>query len=296
MLLPRFNYHAPTSLAEAIEMMAQFKAKARVLAGGTDLLVNLKKRKDRAEEVISLGRLSDLKGLEVRAGGLKIGSLTTAAELATLRSDLVAISGLAEAAGVLGTPLVRNRATIGGNLVSARPAADLAPPLLCLEAKLTLAGPRGDRQVPLADFFKGPGQTIIEPEEILTEVVIPAFGPGCGGAYLKLAARRALEISIVGVAAFLCLDGQGTIKKARVFLAAVGPTPLRAASAEDLLLGERPKGEADPIFHGAGLRAAGEARPIDDFRASAEYRRHMTEVLTRRALAAAWLKARGSES
>lgn len=296
MLLPRFNYHEPESLTEAVEMMGYFQDKAKLLAGGTDLLVNMKRGLASPKEVVYLGRIPDLAAIDWPDGQTQIGPLVTAAVLARAGGELGAASVAAEAAAILGSPLIRNRATVGGNIVTARPAADLLPPLMVLQARLILTGTAGERRVELNDFCTGPGQTLIEPTEILTAIVLPPGGQGCGGGYFKLGARKTLEISIVNAAAYLRLDEDGTIKEARIVLGAVGPKPLRAPSAEKLLLGERPQGPEDPIFSRAGLVAQGEARPIDDHRGSAVYRRLMADVLTRRALGRAWLKAQGEKS
>jgi len=296
MLLPRFDYQEPKELKEAVELMDAWGQRAALLAGGTDLLVNLKKGGLKIEQVVYLGRLEGLAGLENRADGLRLGPLVTAAELAGSAAALGPAAVLAEAAGRLGSPLIRNRATLGGNLITARPAADFCPPLLALGASVVLTSRQGERTVALDGFFRGPGQTERRPEEILTSILVPGLGEGCGAAYEKLGARRTLEISIVNAAAYLKLDNDGTIRQAGLIMGAVGPTPLRAALAEDLLVGERPKDPDDPIFSGASLAAANEAQPIDDHRGSAEYRREMVEVLIRRALGRAWLRAQGSQS
>lgn len=290
MLLPRFEYHAPKTQAEALEMLARFGAKARILAGGTDLLVNLKTGRDKAAEVVSIHRLKNLAGISRSKSGTKIGPLTGIAELAS-QADLGPASFLGRAASKLGSPLIRNRATLGGNIASSRPAADTAPPLLALGAKARLKSASGQRTVDLVEFFTGPGQNVIGPDEILTGLIIPPLPQGSGGGYEKLGARKALEISIVNVAAFLSLEKDGTIKTARIALGAVGPTPLRAFEAENLLVGEKPKGPNDAIFHGAGTAAVGNSCAIDDLRGTAVYRCRMVEVLTRRALSQAYTEA-----
>ena len=290
MLLPRFNYHQPQSLDQALEIMAAHGPEARALAGGTDLLLNLKVGRDRAGEVVSLHRLEGWDVLIRSREDLRIGPLVTAARLAAeLDSGPAEVIG--QAAGMLGSPLIRNRATVGGNLVSARPAADLAPPLMALGAQAVLESKSGQRTLPLAEFFTGPGQTEKRPEELLTAIVVPNPDGRVGGGYQKLGTRKALEISIVNVAAVIRLDGQGFIKEARIFLGAVGPTPLRAKMAEILLEGEKPKGPNDPVFHGAGLAAVNDSCAIDDQRGSADYRCQMVEVLTKRALAEAFSRA-----
>lgn len=290
MLLPEFEFHEPTTVSKACEIMGQLGAKARLLAGGTDLVVNMKKKVVRPDHVVSLGRIDILKGIIEENGLLTIGACMTAAELAgaeVIRSNLPA---LADGARVLGSPLIRNLATVAGNLVSARPAADLPPPLMAYGARAVLTKTSGERSVDLKDFFLGPGKTVMDPDEILTRITIEVPRGRYGDSYIKLGVRQTLEISLVNVAAFIRLDRpDGSITKARIVLGSVGPTPLRAVSAEKALMGQSP---SDALFARAGEAAAGDARPIDDFRGSAEYRRDMVGVLTRRALSAALDRAR----
>jgi len=289
MLLPKFNYHAPTTIDEACSILGHYGAKAKVLAGGTDLLVNLKKKLLTPEELISLNKITGLtEAFEQKGKGLSIGPLSTAAYLAG--SGLIREEGgvLGQGAGRLGSPLIRNRATVGGNLVTARPASDMAPPLLVLGASLTLKGPQEERTVPLADFIVGPGQTVIQNNEILTQIFIPKFEGQSAGAYIKLGSRKALEISLVNVASFLGLGSDGSIKQARVALGAVAPTPLLSPGAAKVLTGVKPKDGKDPVFNEAARAAAQDSKPITDHRGSAEYRRAMVEVLTLRTLTAAY--------
>ena len=291
MLLPKFEYHAPTGLSEACDVLAKHNGQAKVLAGGTDLLVNMKKKLVAPKYVLGLDRLAELQGVASQKGELAIGALVTAAELAGHPKVRKSLAPLAVGAGKLGSPLIRNRATLGGNIVTARPAADLAPPLLALGARVVLTGPTGEREVPLDEFFLGPGQTVIKPAEILTRVLIPGLEPGSGGAYEKLGLRKTLEIAIVNVAAVLTLNAKGDkIASARVVLGAVAPTPIRARQAEKSLVG---KAASANSFAKAAAAAAQDAKPITDHRGSAEYRRLMVEVLTRRALDKALEQARG---
>ena len=290
MLLPRFNYHEPTTLEEACQIMAEFREKAMPLAGGTDLLVNMKKGIVSTENVVSLNRVGEFTKIDHSNGLLKIGACQTAAELAKSNVIKPAFSSLNQGANSLGSPLIRNLATIGGNLVSARPAADLPPPLMAYGANVALKNSSRERIVSLEEFFRGPGQTIMEPDEILTEISLKKPPPKSGASYIKLGIRRALEISIVNVASFITLDNQdGTIRTARVVLGAVAPTPIRAVSAENLLIGEEPD---DFHFSRAGEAAAKDSKPIDDFRGSARYRRAMVKVLTQRSLNIALEKAK----
>lgn len=290
MLLPKFDYHEPSSLDEATRLMAEIGGEAAVLAGGTDLLVNMKMGKTSPKHVVSLSRIGELKQAGRDQGSLTIGACLTVADLREVGEVKTEYKGLFEGAGSLGSPLIRNLATVGGNLVTARPAADLPPPLIAYGASIGLKKETAERTLPLEEFFKGPGETMIEPGEILCKVVLRQPPLYSGGGYVKLGVRRALEISLVNVAAFFALDGpSGPIQEARVVLGAVAPTPMRALSAEQALMGERPD---EALFEKAGEAASNDARPIDDFRASADYRREMVKVLTRRALKQAYEEAK----
>ncbi|MBA4392005.1 MAG: xanthine dehydrogenase family protein subunit M [Desulfobacca sp.] len=289
MLLPKFDYHAPTTLDEACSLLGHYGDKAKCLAGGTDLLVNLKKKLLAPEQIISLNKIGGYsQASNQNEKGLSIGPLCTAAFLAG--SQLIQNKGavLGQAAGKLGSPLIRNRATIGGNLVTGRPASDLAPALLVLGAQVFLQSSTGKRTLALEDFLLGPGQTAIQADEILSEIVLPDNEGPCAGAYFKLGSRKALEISLVNVASFLAFGPDGAIQKARVALGAVAPTPLLSPGAAKVLIGIKPKNENDPAFKEAARAAAQDSKPITDHRGSAEYRREMVEVLTHRTLLAAY--------
>ncbi len=246
----------------------------------------------RPGHLVSLTRLSELRGLAAQDGQWRLGACLSVREICASESVRSQFQALHQGGARLGSPLIRNRATLGGNLVTARPAADLPPPLLAYGARAELRSRSGERTVALADFFQGPGETAKRPDELLTAVVLPTPPPHSGAGYLKLGARRTLVIALVNVAAFLSLDGpEGAIQSARVVLGAVAPMPLCSPGAEKRMLGERPSAA---LFAAAGEAAAGDCRPIDDFRASAEYRRAMVAVLTRRALGMAWERARAN--
>ncbi|MDY7037415.1 MAG: xanthine dehydrogenase family protein subunit M [Thermodesulfobacteriota bacterium] len=288
MLLPKFKYHDPSTLEEACQVIGELKQETRLLAGGTDLLVNMKKGIIATENLISLGRIEELKEKKFFNGQLRLGACMTVAELAQSDEMKDMFNALHMGANSLGSPLIRNLATIGGNIVSARPSADLPPSLMAYDAHVVLRKSSRERTVPLSDFFLGPGQTIMEPVEILTEILLDKCPPRSGAAFIKLGVRKALEISLVNVAAFLCLDGQKDfITSSRVVLGAVAPIPMRAPSAEKILLGEKPD---EDLFSRAGKAAARDCLPIDDFRGSAGYRRAMVEVLTKRTLKTAYDK------
>ena len=289
MLLPQFEYHEPKTLSEACEFMAEFSGKAKALAGGTDLLVNMKKKLLSPEHLVCVDRVEEMKGIGLSDAEIRIGAAEKVADIASSDDVGKALGALAMGAGNLGSPLIRNLATIGGNLCSARPAADLPPSLIAYGAMVNLMSKEGRRMVAVQDLFTGPGETIMKPEELISEIAVPVPKEAYGAHYIKLGVRRALEISIVNVAAFVQLDEDGShIAEARVVLGAVAPTPIRAPSAEEAIRDGRPDGA---LFTRAAEAAARDAKPIDDYRASAEYRRDMVKVLTKRALMAAYEEA-----
>jgi len=289
MLLPRFQYHEPRSLTEACRMMAELGAAASPIAGGTDLVVNMRRGTLAPEHVVSLGRINELCAMDMTGRTLTLGACCTVASLAESSDIAAGFPALCEGALTLGSPLVRNLATLGGNLVTARPAADLPPPLMAYGGSVTLHSSQEQRVVPLDQFFLGPGRTVMKPAEILGSVAIDIPSAFSGSSYFKLGARRALEISIASVASFLALERPGgKILSARIVLGAVAPLPMRAGGAEKILIGETP---SRSLFVKVGETAARESKPIDDHRGSAEYRRDMVSVLTEKTLVAALERA-----
>ena len=281
LLLPKFDYHDPSGLDEACSIMAYHGAEAKALAGGTDLLVNMKKRLMAPSHLVHVGRVASLRQMGADTAGLIIGATVTVSELAASAEIDRYLPALGQGARGLGSPLVRNRATIGGNICSARPAADLPPSLLAYAASVVLKREGGERRIPLADFFKGPGMTAMAPGELLAAVYVPQPPPNAGAAYLNLGVRSSQDCNIVNVAAYLEIGADDTIALARIVMGSVGPVPLRAPSAEKALRGEVP---SEALFRKAGAAASGDATPILDFRGSAGYRRDMVAVLTRRTL------------
>lgn len=276
----RFEYYAPCSMDESLSLLAQYGDDARVLAGGTDLLVKLRDGRGGAfGRVVNIKRIGGLGHLTMDTDGLHIGTLVTAASL--MQSPVVQrrYPVLAQAAASMAGVQIRNLATVGGNLCNASPAADLATPLLALDAQVNIAGCRGARSIPLVAFFRGPSKTVLEPDELLTEIVVPPPQPGQRVVFLKLSPRGAMDISVVNLALSLTRSN-GTCADLRLFMGAVGPTPLRAEQAESALRGAALNAA---YVERAVQLAAEEARPIDDVRGSAWYRREMVEVLTRRA-------------
>ena len=290
MILPKFEFHEPATIGEACELMAHYRGKARLLAGGTDLLVNMKKKILSPERLVSLGRIPELSRLERSNGTLWIGAGVTVSAIAASETVDRDVPALGQGARALGTPLIRNLATIGGNIGSARPAADLPPALIAYDAVLVLQSAAGERRLPIADFFKGPGQTAAREAELIAAVAI-RVPVGCAGAgYLNLGVRKAQDCNIVNAASFLELDERAEIIRAvRVALGSVGPTPLRSPSAEAVLIGQKP---TEALFDLAADAARRDCSPILDFRGSAEYRRDMVGVLTRRTLSMALAEAR----
>jgi carbon-monoxide dehydrogenase medium subunit len=279
--LPKFNYLAPATLDEALSLLAQYKSKARVIAGGTDLVPKLKRREVKAPEyVIDLKGIPGLDKIRQDIGGLTIGALVTigVVESSPLIQQKFAI--LAQAAQSMASPQVRNRGTIAGNICNAVPSADSAPALLTLGARLKLISRKGERTINIEDFFTGPNRTALTDEEILLEIKIPDMPPKSKGVYLKLSPRRAMDLAIVG-AAVVVVPEDGICKDIRIALGAVAPTPLRTMKAETVLKGQKFN---DNLIEKAAKAAAAEASPIDDHRASAEYRRDMIEVLVKRAI------------
>ncbi len=287
----RFEYLEPTSLEEAVALLDKHWGQAKVLAGGTDVLVRLKQRVLRPQYVINLKRVPGLDTVTYRKRqGLRIGALATIRTMETSPVVKEHYPSLAEAAGMLGSVQVRNLATVGGNLCNASPSAEMPPGLLAYGAKARIVGPKGERVVPLDQFFSGPGKTCLERGELLVEVQVPDPPAHTGGAYIKLSPRAAMDCAVVGVAAVVTLE-DNKCQECRIALGAVAPTPLRTRSAEALLRG---KPVEPSLREKAGEAAMAEATPITDVRGSAEYRKEMVKVLTRRAVQQAIQRAMAS--
>ena len=279
----RFEYFAPQSLAEAIALFGEKGEGGRALAGGTDLVPQIKEggKIPMPSYVVSLRRLPELRGIEFsERTGLRIGAGVTMAELAESPVVRERYRALADGAGVVGSVQTMNMATVGGNICNAAPSADTAPPLLAYEALAVIAGPDGERELPLAEFWRGPNATALRPGELLRELRLPAPPPNTGGVYVRQTPRKQMDIAVVGVAVLLTLEGD-RIKRARLALGAVAPTVIRARQAEAALEGQP---VSEPLFAKAAQAAAAEASPISDQRGSAEFRRHLVRVTTERCL------------
>jgi aerobic carbon-monoxide dehydrogenase medium subunit len=285
----RFELALPRSVDEALRVLSERGSDAKLLAGGTDLLPQLKNGLLKPAWVVDLSGVERVRTLRSDSGGLRVGAAVSARTLERDATTQKTYTSLAESGALVGSVQIRNLATLGGNLCNAAPSADMAPPLLALDAEAVIAGPRGERRVPITDFFSGVRRTVLSPDEILLEIVIPAPGPRSGGHYLRHTPRRELDIAVVGVASQLTLSN-GVCSKARIALAAVAPVPLRAREAEQLLEG-KPVTPED--IERAAEMAVGAARPISDQRGSADYRLHLVRVLTRRTLRTALARAGG---
>lgn len=286
----RFEYHAPHSLDEAMDLLVHSGDGARLLAGGTALLVDMNEGITQAEHLISLSEVPDLNQVR-QNGGWKIGAMVTLSTIED-RAEFLngAMTALVEATRVLAGRQIRNLGTLGGNICHASPGADMVPPLLCLDAELHLVSPDGERFIELKEFLVGPDQTAIRAGEILTEVRIPRPPPRSGSTFLKVMRRQALDCSIVSVGAMVTLaKDHETCAAARIAIGAAAPVPFRAEEAESLLVGQ-PCDEA--IVQAAAERAVSAAQPITDVRASAEYRRLLVKGLVGRAVSQAWRRAK----
>jgi aerobic carbon-monoxide dehydrogenase medium subunit len=271
-----------------VKALARHGSEAKLLAGGTDLLPQMKNALLKPGVVIDLSGVSRLRAIESGNGqGLRIGAAVTARTLELDRAVRSRFLSLAESGALVGSVQVRNLATLGGNLCNAAPSADMAPPLVALDAEAVITGPKGERRVPIGAFFTGVRRTVLAPDEILVELAVPVPGAHSGGNYLRHTPRRELDIAVVGVASQLTL-ANGVCTKARIALAAVAPVPVRATAAEEALEGQAVTPER--IARAADL-AVEAARPISDQRGSADFRRHLVRVLTRRTLTTALARA-----
>jgi carbon-monoxide dehydrogenase medium subunit len=282
MSLPPFQYLAPKSTQELLGLLATHRDKARVLAGGTDLINWLAEKVICPEYVIDLDGLPDIGEMSYEDGkGLTLGA---AVKIETIeKSPLIKEKyfSLHVAAGQIGSPQVRAMASVGGNACNASPCADMPPPLVTLGATVTLVSQRGRREMPLEEFIRGNRDTAIEADELLESFFIPEPPPRSASRYATMGLRAAQEIDIASVAVNLTLSAQGTVADVRIAMGAVAPISMRARKAEELLKGQKP---GDEILNQAAKSCGQECSPIDDLRASASYRRHVIEIMAGRVL------------
>ncbi len=311
MIIHEFKYERPSSIEDALALLSEHGKGARPLAGGTDVVINMKYRSllqlvdgagskdakfeaamrvppiDRPKVLVSLRELDELCGVKVDATKTTIGPRTTMVGFIDEPALEGKPSAIKDAAMIMGSPLIRNRATIGGNLVNARPAADTLVAAIAEGAILKLKSSKGERDVAANEFVTAPGRTVKKPDELLVAIEVQN-AKGQGSAYTRQGTRKQLEIPIVCVAAWLKLDSSKNVADARICLGAVGPTPLLAQKAAAVLVGSPPTPER---LAEAAKTARSEAKPIDDFRAHADYRLDLVEVLTERTLKTALMRA-----
>jgi len=279
---PKFEYIEAKTVEEACSLLSQYAGRVKLMAGGTDLLVSMRKGKITPFHVVNIKTIPNMDYIYYGKEELHIGALATldAIESSSLIKERFPIVGAS--ACQVGSPQIRNVATLGGNLCNAAPSADMAPSLIGLEATAKLKGIHGERVVALEKFFIGPGQTILQEDEVLIEIEIPNPLPHTRGTYLKLPARTAIDLAVVGVAVVVTLDPRGIqIVDAKIVMGAVAPTPVRATRAEDVIRG---KSVEEKLVEEAAQVASEEAAPISDVRGSAVYRKEMVRVLADRAL------------
>ncbi|MDP2971017.1 MAG: FAD binding domain-containing protein [Deltaproteobacteria bacterium] len=301
--MKKFDYFKPTTLDEALSLLNQYGEKAKLIAGGTDVIVMIKQKKMAPEVLISLRGIPGLDQIEDN-GTFRIGAMVTHRTIE--KSELIRkkFSALADAVDVLGSVQIRNVATIGGNICTAAPSSDTASPLLALGAQVKLKSAKSERTIPLEESFTGPGQTVLQPGEILTWIEIQKPFPNTGSAYWKHQRRQALDLPILGVAVLISLDkatvtcsdllcttapistvlhsleeDELTCKEIRIALGVAAPTPMRAKKAENLLRGKK---ISDELLNEVAEMAAAEAQPRDSVRGEAWYRRDMIKVLVKR--------------
>lgn len=292
--LKPFTYFEPTSLSEAMEIMEERGHEACALAGGTDLLVRMKRGEVAPSALVNLKRIRGLDQIRNEPGrGTHVGALVSISEIQHEPCLSSTHPVITEAAGVLGSPSIRTMATLGGNIGRASPASDMAPALIVLGARVTIEGPAGNQERSVEDIFSGPGTLRIQTGELISSFFLPEMAPRSGAAYLKIGRRAGMDCALVGVAVKLKLgEKEKEIIDGRIALASVGPVPMRAIRAEEVLFSGPLTGER---IKEVARVASEEADPIDDMRASAWYRREMIRVLSSRALQKALTLAEGGK-
>jgi len=285
--LPPFDYMRATTADEVVRLLTEHRDRVRLMMGGTDLFVRMREGAIRPQIVVDVKHLPSIRDvLYDQQTGLTVGAAVTMNQAAGHPEVRAHYAVLAQAARSVASYQVRNRATVGGNLCNASPCADTAPATLVLEGRLVLHGPNGVRAVPVAGFFRGPGQTVMQRDELLTAVRLPIPPSGSAGEYLKLGRTQAGDLSLVGVAVFGFPDATAPSGfRFRIALGSVAPMPLRAWAAEELLASSPPE---DRTFDAAAVMAMESSTPIDDVRGSSAYQKAMVRTLTLRALHKVW--------
>ena len=282
------RYEAPLTVQEAVTLL-DTDAEARVLAGGTDLLVQLRTGRPAPSAFVDIKRIPEMGRLEINEEGLSCGAGVSAAEIFENETIRSLWPGLAEATDLIGSTQIQGRATWSGNLCNASPAADTVPALIALGAEVVIAGPSGERTIAVEDFCTGPGQTVLASGELVTRFCIATPAARSADAYLRLIPRSEMDIAVVGSGVSLTLDADGTIVHARVVLGAVAPTALRVEDAANALIGSRLD---EAALTAAAAAASDAANPIDDKRGTVDYRKRVAGVLTKRAATIAYERAK----
>lgn len=280
----RFDYLEPETIEETLAMLSKYNGRSKIIAGGTDLILQIRRKAIKPEYVIDITRIPGLDYITFDdQQGLRFGALTTIRALETSVELQKRCPIISQAASQLGSVAIRNVATLGGNLCNALPSAETAQVLVALSAQVRIIGPGGERTLPLEDFFTGVGETLLKPNELLLEILVPKLAPHTSGMYIKHSARGAIDLAIVNVAVVMTMEPDKKVcKDARIVLGAVAPTPLRAKKAENVLKGEKIDGS---LIDRAAQVASDEARPRDgSIRGSSEYKKEMVRVLTGRAI------------
>ncbi len=277
-----FEYIAPSSAQEAVALLADNVENARALSGGTDLVVDLKHDPGNVDLLVDVSRLPEFRGIDETPEGLRIGSMVTFGEIMASPVCQEMTPEIVAASHTVGAVQTRNLGTLGGNLVTCVPSADSAPSLMVLDARVTVFGTDGSREMPIEEFFVGPRKTILKPHELLESILIPKNALGKPSKFLKCGLRKGQALALVNAAGSLWLDKDGeTLVEPRLALGAVAPTPLRATEAEAFLTG---KPATDEVLAEAAEIAVTEAKPIDDFRASLSYRRQIIRTFSYRVM------------
>ena len=290
--MPDFSYLRPGSVADACALASRLGGDATFIAGGTELIPDFHRGRETACQLIALDGIDELRGITIATGELRIGALTTVAAVAAsalVRDRLVA---LADAARAIGSAQIRSLATIGGNFCRAVACADTPPAAIAGEARVHLIGAHGTREVAAEEFFLGPRRTMLAQGEMLLAIALPAQPAGSGSSYQRFSRRKGAALAVAAVAVRVTMAG-GRITGARIALGAVAPVPMLVARAAAMLEGERP---SRALFASVAAMCAGDALPITDLRGSAEFRRELVNVLTRRALDEASARAEEAQS
>ena len=288
------EFTTPKTIDEAVQAMASKGDRARALAGGTDLLVQLRGGRRSADLVVDVKDIPELNEISYNAqSGLTIGAAAPCYRIYENADVAANYPGLVDSASLIGSIQIQGRATLGGNLCNSAPSADAIPPMIAMGGVANITGPNGTRQVPIEDFCTGPGRNVLEPGEILVSINIPAPAANSGANYLRFIPRNEMDIAVAGVGSAVVLDGSGqNFVSARVSLASVAPTPVFSQAAGDSLAG---KAVSDEAIEEAARLAMEDARPITDMRGTIRQRIHLVGVLTRRTLNNAVNRARGEE-